>query len=109
MGLHLEQTPTGSRLIMDGEMTVHCAWQLRDQILALLPQEGELEVDLSGVTEIDSAGLQLMLQVKRSHGWALRFINHSPAVLQILDIAHLAAHFGDPMVIPSDERAFGQS
>ncbi|HUY03553.1 MAG TPA: STAS domain-containing protein [Rhodocyclaceae bacterium] len=109
MGLHLEQTSTGSRLIIDGEMTVHCAWQLRDEILALLPQEGELSVELSGVSEIDSAGLQLMLQVKRSHGPALRFINHSPAVLQILDIAHLAAHFGDPMVIPSGERTFGQS
>ena len=105
MTLHMEQTPSGSRLQIDGDMTVQCAAQLRDEILATLPLEGDLEIDLSGVAEIDTAGLQLLLQVKRRYGQNLRFINHSQAVLEILDTGHVAGHFGDPMVILSGEQA----
>ena len=66
MSLLVENTPSGCRLRIDGEMTVACAANLRDEILAALSSRdgAEIEVDLSGVSEIDSAGLQLMLQLK---------------------------------------------
>ncbi|MCL4682004.1 MAG: STAS domain-containing protein [Rhodocyclaceae bacterium] len=107
MSLLVENTPSGCRLRIDGEMTVACAANLRDEILAALPSRdgAEIEVDLSGVSEIDSAGLQLMLQLKRKCGPRLRLVNHSQAVLQILDLSNAAAHFGDPVVIPSKEKA----
>jgi len=80
-------------------------------MLAALPAGGadEVEVDLSGVNEIDTAGLQLMLQLKRKCGTRLRLVNHSPAVLQILDLSNLGAQFGDPVVLRSGEHSLFQS
>jgi anti-anti-sigma factor len=108
MSMLIELTSAGCRVQIDGEMTVASAAALRDEILAALPpQDGaEVEVDLSGVSEIDTAGLQLMLLLKRKCGTRLRLVNHSQAVLQILDISNAAAHFGDPVVITSSDKSF---
>lgn len=49
------------------------------------------ELDLSGVTQIDSAGLSLLLELKRGaqkRGVVLGFTRVTPA------IKHLANHFG---------------
>lgn len=110
MGIHIEMIPAGCRLHIEGEMTVSSAASVRDEILAALPSGGadEIEIDLSGVTEIDTAGLQIMLQLKRKCGARLRLVNHSPAVLQILDLSNLGVQFGDPVVIRPDERALLQ-
>jgi len=109
--MRIEKTSSGCRLHIDGEMTVATSVAVRDEILAALPAGGadEVEVDLSGVNEIDTAGLQLMLQLKRKCGTRLRLVNHSPAVLQILDLSNLGAQFGDPVVIPSGEQSLLQS
>lgn len=109
--MHIEKISAGNRLHIVGEMTVSSAAAIRDEILAALPASGadEVEVDLSGVSEIDTAGLQIMLQLKRRCGTRLRLINHSPAVLQILDLSNLGAQFGDPVVIRPDERTLLQS
>ena len=111
MSLHIERTSAGCRLHVEGEMTVSTAAALRDELLAALPPGGdaEVEVELSGVNEIDTAGLQLMLQLKRKCGTRLRLVNHSPAVLQVLDISNAAAQFGDPVVIRSGEQTLLQS
>lgn len=109
--MHIEKITTGCRLHIDGEMTVATAVAVRDEILSALPADSadDVEVDLSGVSEIDTAGLQIMLQLKRKCGTRLRLINHSPAVLQILDLSNLGALFGDPVVIRPDERTLLQS
>lgn len=108
--MHIEPTPAGCRLRIEGEMTVSSAAGLRDELLAAQPRAGdaEIEVDLSGVSEIDTAGLQLMLQFKRSCGDRLRYVQHSPAVLQILDLSNAGSHLGDPLVIPSGEMSSGR-
>jgi len=104
MQLVCKKTAGRRRLSIEGEMTVATAAALRDEILAVLPaqESGEIEIDLSGVSEMDTAGLQLMLQIKRRCGAHLRLVNHSPAVLQILDLSRTGAHFGDPLVLPAD-------
>lgn len=109
--MRIEKTAAGCRLHIEGEMTVSSAAAVRDEILAALPagSEDEVEVDLSGVSEIDTAGLQIMLQLKRKCGARLRLLNHSPAVLQILDLSRLGAQFGDPVVICPHERSSVQS
>ena len=37
-------------------------------------------------------------------GRSLTFIQHSPAVREVLDLLNLVAELGDPMVIPLDAR-----
>lgn len=107
MTIHVEEIPAGCRLCISGEMTVASAADTHAQIQASLRlgSGDEVEVDLSGVLELDTSGLQIMLLLKREYGAQLRFVNHSPAVLRILDLSNLGARFGDPLVIRQDEPA----
>jgi len=87
-----------------GDFTIVNAAAVREQLLAAVDSTEDIEVDLSDVTEIDSAGLQLMIAAKRhvaDKKKSLRFIGHSAAVLDALDLIDLAAHFGDPVLLHS--------
>lgn len=89
-------------LRIEGELTIYRAAELKQTLLAAVAEHAELEVDLSQVSEFDSAGLQLLLLAKREAGAAgrtLRLVDHSPAVVEVLDLFDLVAHFGDPLVV----------
>lgn len=92
------------RYAIEGEMTIYRAIELKQELMDKIDQYQEIEVDLSKVAEIDSAGLQLMVVAKleaSSRSKVLRFDGHSPAVMEILDLSDLAGFFGDPVVISS--------
>ncbi len=59
-----------ARIFMAGELTIYQALNLKQQIVAALEQSHldlePLRIDLSGVTECDGAGLQLLLASARS-------------------------------------------
>jgi len=84
--------------LIEGEMTIYTALQLKDALLAPLDQCADLEIDLAGVTEIDSAGLQLLILGKN-----VLLSGHSPAVLEVLDLCKLEGFFGDPVLVKSRE------
>ncbi|CAK0740165.1 hypothetical protein CCP3SC15_1090002 [Gammaproteobacteria bacterium] len=91
-----------AQVALNGEMTIFTAQKLATELLTPLAAGVCLEIDLSGVNEIDSAGLQLMLAAKRMadvRDLPLRFVGHSPAVLNVLDLCDLVGFFGDPVVI----------
>jgi anti-sigma B factor antagonist len=93
-----------SELRIEGEMTIYRAEELKRALIGPLLNAEQLEVDLSGVTEVDSVGLQLLLLAKRtarSLQGELRLVGHSPAVLEVFDLLKLAAYFGDDLVIPA--------
>ena len=90
------------RLQLEGEMTIYTAFEMKAQLMRHLAKAKELEVDLSQVTEIDSAGLQLLILLKRetaARGAILRLIAHSTPVTDVIDTLNLAAYFGDPMLL----------
>ncbi len=90
------------RLVIDGEMTIYTALEMKAQLLQHLAKAKELEVDLAQVTEIDSAGLQLLILLKREtakRNAVLRLSAHSPAVTDVIDTLNLAAYFGDPILL----------
>jgi anti-anti-sigma factor len=91
-------------LRLEGEMTIYTALDIKGQLMSPLDTCRQIEVDLSQVTEMDSAGLQLMLLAKReatAHGKEVRFVAHSPAVMDVLELSQLTAYFGDPVVMAS--------
>ena len=50
-----------------------------------------------------TAGVQLLMLAKRTaqkQQGQLRLVGHSAAVLEVFDLLHLAAYFGDDLVIP---------
>lgn len=89
-------------LHIQGELTIYQVVELKEILLAALAEPQPLDVDLSGVTEIDTAGVQLLMLVKktaqaRSH--ELRFLAHSPAVTEVFELLDLAAYFDDPLIM----------
>ena len=85
-----------------GELTIYNAIEIKDKLMEALKQHKEMEIDLAKVTEIDTAGFQLLLLAKQeaaNQDTALRLVNHSEATLEIINLYHMAGYFGDPIVL----------
>lgn len=96
---------TGRLLVIDTPMTIYNASELKPRLLAALEAASVLELDLSHVGELDTAGFQLLVLAKNESqrlGRTLRIVSHSPAVREVIDFYNMAAFFGDPMVIPAE-------
>jgi anti-anti-sigma factor len=92
-------------LRIEGELTIFRAMALKP---ALLPVPPLTEIDLSGVTEIDTAGVQLLMLAKKTalaEQRPLRLCSHSPAVIEVFELLNVAAYFGDPLVMDSRTKA----
>ena len=90
-------------LVLEGPLTIYTASERRDLLLELFPLAQEVEMDLGGVDELDTAGLQLLVLAKQEsirQGRALILSNHSAAVLQALDLSGLHHYFAEPISAP---------
>lgn len=86
-----------------GELTIYTAAEARKNLFEHLEYKGPFpELDLSEVEELDTAGVQVLLCLKREAlacGKTAVFTNHSPAVIEVFDLLKVAALFGDPILI----------
>ena len=108
MPLHIETGEHKTLVKVSGEMTIYTAAELKQALTPLLYRQQALELDLSGVSEMDSAGLQLLLAAKKTMQQGdspLHLVMHSHAVLDALELCQLAAFFGDPTLIPYADHA----
>jgi anti-sigma B factor antagonist len=88
--------PAGSPVTafaIDGELTIYRAAELQAALAQAIAGPDALALDLSGVTDIDGAGVQLLLAAKKSAP-ALTVQRPSPAVLEAFELLDLLAHFG---------------
>ena len=96
-------TGTACVLRIEGELTIFRAAELKPLLLAdPLP----LEIDLSGVTDIDTAGVQLLMlahNTARAQQRELRLVGHSPAVRDVFALLNLADCFGDTPAAAASE------
>jgi anti-anti-sigma factor len=91
-----------TRIAIDGEMTIYRAADLKVTVLEALRKGRVLEIDLSGITELDTAGLQVLMLAKQAataDQRELRLLQHSPAVVEIFEMLDLVAFFGDAVLI----------
>jgi anti-sigma B factor antagonist len=87
-------------LRIEGEMTIYRAEELCIGFKEALAAGGDIEVNLSEVTEMDSAGVQLLIATKKAAGALqreLRLVEHSPAVLEVFEMLNLNMHLGVPL------------
>lgn len=99
-----EQRNIVSPLQIEGEMTIYRAVELKHALMDPLRNGGILEADLSGVTEIDTTGLQLLMLAKKTaqeRGGELRLVGHSAAVIDVLELLDVADWFADPLELPA--------
>ncbi len=98
-------------ITINEDMTIYNAAAQKPMLLEALADCRELDLDLSQVSEMDTAGFQVLLLVKREAlkaNKAVRLTAHSKAVTELLDLYNMASYFGDPMVIPAKEHAAGK-
>lgn len=70
------------RLVFGARMTVAHASELEDQIIQAVQRYERLEVDLSGVKEIDICGVHLLGMLQTLGGSETRIVATSPVVDQ---------------------------
>jgi anti-anti-sigma factor len=83
--------PNGS-LRIEGEMTIYQAAELKQALLAALEQDEEVEIDLSAVSEIDTAGVQLLIaagKTAQAKQKRLRLAEPSAAVTDVFKLFDL--------------------
>jgi anti-anti-sigma factor len=78
---------------IDGEMTIYRALELKEILQGALKGGAGLELDLSNVTELDTAGLQLLMAAQKSAP-QFRIAAVSEAVAEVFATFDLGAHFG---------------
>jgi len=102
----LHENDNQCRIVVNGEMTVDTVMKLKDQLLSPLAKYNEVEMDLTGVSEIDSSGLQLLILAKTEaimRGRYLRIPSHGSAVHALRGLYDLKGFFSDPVLIPLQE------
>jgi anti-sigma B factor antagonist len=88
----------GPVVTISGEIDIQSGPQLRDQLLRTMRRHGaRLALDLTGVTFIDCAGINVLLAARR-RGW-LRVIRASPRVQRVLALTRLH-HVLMPTALP---------
>lgn len=106
MGIEVKQQKKEvSYLAVRGEMTIYTVLEQKRQLFESLKSAKELQIDLGGVTEIDSAGVQLLMFLKQEavgRHIKLSLMQHSRAIVDVLETLNLSKYFGDPIVISAD-------
>jgi len=95
-------------LSIAGDLNIYAAATAKQDLLQALEAVDQLEVDLSGIEDFNSSGVQLLLLLKREAARQrkqLEFVGHSSVVREVIDLLNLGAQLGDPLVIPKHEGA----
>jgi anti-anti-sigma factor len=98
MQLEHHPLPDGSAsLRLSGELTIYHAADLKQALLPFAADAGALALDLSGVTDIDSAGIQVLLAARRTlaaRGATVRLTACSAAAQALFSLYGMADAFG---------------
>ena len=93
---------------IDGEMTIYTAAEQKAVLFDEIENCDTLALELSGVDEIDSAGIQILMALKRQADQTeckLQLVNPSPSVCEVLDLFKLDIYFSDDSLESADEDA----
>lgn len=91
MSVHAIRAQQQTRLIFDGALTIYEAGAARDALHDIIGDTQPIEVDLTGISEIDLSGVQLLLTLLREP--RLKFLTGASSAvataLALLDLQHL--------------------
>jgi anti-anti-sigma factor len=84
------------RVRIEDELTIYTAGQATGAIRAALAANANVAIDVGGVTEIDTAGLQILLVARKEamlKNRAVSFVGQNRVVSECLQLMNLANFF----------------
>jgi anti-sigma B factor antagonist len=102
MVMKVKKQAGGCKLILEGDLTIYQATEIYEKFKKQLAACKSIDIDLQSVTEIDTAGVQVMLAVKRKAtlaGIPVSMTMHSEPVVEVFELMNIAHEFGDPIVL----------
>lgn len=91
------------KLAVIGDLNIYSAGEFKQELFEQFDQKiSDVEIDLANVSEMDTSGFQIFVQAKRyadEHEFPMRLVNHSVAVIEVLDLYNATSYFGDPVVL----------
>ena len=90
---------------LEGELTIYEAADLKQGFEKHIDKCKAMTVDLSNVSEMDTACFQVLLAVKREcveQQKEFTMNSHSPAVLDVLELFNIGSYFGDPLILSAE-------
>jgi anti-anti-sigma factor len=97
MTVQLDQSDGRNVLRAAGELNIYGAVEFRDALLKAVAAAGDLEIDLAAVSEMDAAGLQMLLLARREAdacGKPLQLTGAGAAVLEVMQLCNVTGRFG---------------
>lgn len=90
--LHPANDREPARLSVLGDLTIYEAADTRNELLALLPQDaGPWALDLGGLEELDSAGIQLLLSLHKTLNGGAQVVALSDSARAVIGLLRLDA------------------
>lgn len=96
MSIDVINEPGRCLIRIDGELTIYTAGLANSTIGESLAANQSVAIDLTGVTEIDTAGLQILLVARKEamlRERAVSFIGHNRIVIECLRLMNLVNFF----------------
>ena len=102
MAMKVKKQGNGCIVRIEGDLTIYQAAEVHEKFKKHLATCKSIDIDLQFVTEIDTAGIQVLLAVKReaiAAGVPITMTMHSDPVVEVFDLINIAHEFGDPIVL----------
>lgn len=100
------------RFSPEGELSIYCAAEQKQQLMQVLDAADTAELDLSKIGVLDGAGLQLLIlarqEAKRRHK-GFNIVAVSSAVREVFELCNLSGMFGQQEFLPSKESTSGEA
>ena len=91
--------------VVDGELTIYHVNEFKKGLEKAIKKSSSVNLNLAGVSEIDTAGFQLLMQAQTAcleDDKAFHLVSVSPAVVEVMEIFGLEMHFGDIQRVASN-------
>ena len=96
--MKISKKKDGYHITAEGELTIYTAAETSRQFHESLAETVAVTIDLSHVTEIDTAGVQILLLLQRHQaikGKSFRLVNPGPDVAEVLQLLQLQTLWSD--------------
>lgn len=90
------------KVSLEGELTIYQASEVYEKLGKQLTACETLELDLHAVSELDTAGVQILLSLKQAataEEKTMIMTLHSEAVVDVFELMNISHEFGDPIVL----------